>query len=77
MDSEGIKEIWKEYIEKLLNEENVWDQVMDSEGKEGPEYTTTKEEVIRTLRKMRHGKAAGQSGVVNEMLKASGEVGIN
>ena len=41
--------------------------------KEGPERIISKEAVIRALSKMRRGKAAGQSGVVSEMLKASGE----
>ena len=36
VDSEGIKTIWKEYMEKLLNEENIWDQSADSDAKDGP-----------------------------------------
>ena len=35
MDSEGTKTIWKEYMEKLLNEENIQDQNVDSDTKEG------------------------------------------
>ena len=39
--------------------------------KNGSTCVTAKEEVIRALSKMRHGEAAGQSGAVSEMLKAS------
>ena len=33
--------------------------------------------MIRPLSKMRHGKAAGQSGEVSEMLEASGEAKVD
>ena len=62
-------------MEKLLNEVNIWDQNADADAKEGPARVIANEEVIRALSKMRHHKASGQSGVVNEMLKASGDAG--
>jgi hypothetical protein len=37
LDEEGRKSIWKEYMEKLLNEENEWDQDVSCEKKEGPQ----------------------------------------
>ena len=62
-------------MEKLQKrkKENVWDQIVDSDAKEGLACVIAKEEVIRALSKMRHGKAAGRSGVVSEMLEASGK----
>ena len=57
VDSEGITRIWKNYIEKLPNEENILYQNMDSDAKEGPACIIAKEEVIRALSKMRYGKA--------------------
>ena len=38
MDSVGIspKAIWKEYMDKLINEENIFDQNVDAGAKEGP-----------------------------------------
>ena len=60
-------------MDKILNEENISDQNVDSDATDGPAYVITKEEVVRAWSKMRHGTAAGQSGVVNEMLEASGE----
>ena len=32
----GIKDSWKEYMEKLMNEENEWDHKISAEVKEGP-----------------------------------------
>ena len=34
--------------------------------KEGPECIVTRKEVVSALRKIRNGKATGQSGVVNQ-----------
>jgi len=34
VDEKGIKDSWKEYIEKLMNEENEWDYEISAE--EGP-----------------------------------------
>jgi len=36
VDDKGIKDSWKEYIEKLMNEENEWDHKILAEVKEGP-----------------------------------------
>ena len=52
VDEVGIKEAWKHRMEKLMNEENIWDQEDVCERKEGPACTITKEEVKRSLRQM-------------------------
>ena len=36
VDDKGIKDSWKEYMEKLMNEENEWDYKISAEVKEGP-----------------------------------------
>ena len=43
---------------------------------EGPPPPVTKDLIRKALRKMKCGKAAGPSGIIAEMLKAAGEVGI-
>ena len=43
---------------------------------EGPPPPATKDLIRKALRKMKCGKAAGPSGIIAEMLKATGEVGI-
>jgi hypothetical protein len=63
----------------LLNEEFHWDR-SSLEGGDvvyDPIDSISPEEVRRAVAAMKNGKAAGLSGVVAEMLKASGEVGIN
>ena len=35
VDNEGVKAIWNEYMEKLLNKEYLWDQNVGSDTKEG------------------------------------------
>ena len=36
VDDKRIKDCWKEYMEKLMNEENEWDHKISAEVKEGP-----------------------------------------
>jgi len=36
VDEKRIKDSWKEYMEKLMNEENEWDHGISAEVKEGP-----------------------------------------
>jgi len=36
VDDKGIKDLWKENMEKLMNEENEWDCKILAEVKEGP-----------------------------------------
>jgi len=73
-----IKIAWKEYFEELLNEEfdrkkENLEQVSEVSG-ECEEITF--EEVKVAIKKAKSGKAPGPSGVVGEMLKAAGDVGI-
>ena len=70
LNEEGRKRVWKEYMEKLLNEENQWDGTEEGEIKEGPECEINKEEVSRVMKRLGRGKAARQSGVVIEMIRA-------
>ena len=70
-ESETVKETWKKYMEKLLNEENVWDGDVDCNIKEGPRCEITRNEVESALKSMKNGKAAGSSGIVTEMMKAA------
>ena len=36
VDEKGVKDSWKEYMEKLMNEENKWDHKISAGVKEGP-----------------------------------------
>ena len=69
---------WKEHYGRLLNEEFPWDSDHLDMGspKEGPAPLISKADVDAALKKMKDGKASGISGVVSEMLKASGDTGL-
>jgi len=71
VDEKGIKDSWKEYIEKLTNEENEWDHRISAGVKEGPADCIRIDEVAAALKKIRH-KAPGWSGLVAEMIQATG-----
>ena len=36
VDEKGIKDSWKDYMEKLMNEENEWGRRISAGVKEGP-----------------------------------------
>src|SRR5437867_1926923 len=74
---------WKEYYEQLLNEEFDWNKdnigsidVMNREEASVDERLISVSEVRLAIAKAKNGKAAGQSGVAADMLKAAGEAGV-
>ena len=76
VDDKGIKDSWKEYMEKLMNEEIEWDHKMSAGVKEGPADCIRMDEVRAALKKMKRHKAPGLSGLVTEMIQATGDVRI-
>ena len=75
VDDEGIKDSWKEYMEKLMNEENEWDHKLSAEVKEGPADCIRMDKVTAALKDMKRHKAPGLSGLLTEMIQATGEIG--
>ena len=63
-------------MEKLMNEENIWDGEEACDPVQGPKCLLTESEFEKALRKCSSGKAAGPSGITVEMIKASGDSGI-
>ena len=74
IDNIGIKKTWKDCMEKLLNEENTWDNDVFCEKIEGPSCRITRTEVEKALKKTKKGKATGPSGVTSEMFAAADEL---
>ena len=74
-DADGMKNIWRKYIEKLLNVENDWDGDVDCPEVMGPHCLISEEEVAAAIKGLKIGKAAGPTGVVSEMMKAAGGFG--
>ena len=59
-----------------MNEENECDQNVKAELVEGPVERVSREEVVKAIREMKVGKAAGTSEVSAEMIAASGEIRV-
>jgi hypothetical protein len=76
IDSEEIKDVWKGYMKKLLNEENAWDGITDSDKTEGPSPNIMEAEVALAIKRIKRDKAAGPTKVVVEMFKDGGDPGI-
>ena len=70
MSEEQVSDRWREYFEKLLNEENEWNDELSAEYVEGPADMISKEEVRQAIQDLKVRKAAGPSGVTGEMIKA-------
>ena len=75
VDDKGIKDSWKEYMEKLMNEENEWDHKISAEVKEGPADCIRIAEVRAVLKKMKRHRAPGLSGLVAEIIQATVDIG--
>ena len=74
-DADGMKNIWRKYMEKLLKLENDWDGEVDCPEVMGPHCLISEEEVAAAIKGLKIGKAAGPTGVVSEMMKEAGGVG--
>ena len=59
-------------MEKLTNEENEWDHKISAGVKEGPADCIRMAEVRAVLKKMKRYRAPGLSGLVAEMIQATG-----
>ena len=75
-DERERAQVWKDYMEKVMNEENEWDGDVEVDVTHGPIERVTMEEVAKAIKEMKLGKAAGVSEVAAEHIKASGMVGI-
>ena len=63
-------------MERIMNEENEWDQKLKAELVEGPAERVIREEVVKAIREIKVGKTAEPSEVSAEMIAVSGEIGI-
>jgi hypothetical protein len=77
VDEQKVLDRWREYYEKLSNEEFPWnrDTLTTADATIGPSEKITVEEVQAAIKRMKRNKAAGPSGVVADMLKAAGKAG--
>jgi len=75
VDDKGIKDSWEEYMEKLMNEGIEREIKIQAGVKEGPAACIRIAEVRAVLKKMKRQKASGLSGLVAEMIQATGDTG--
>ena len=73
---EDRAKIWKEHMEKIMNEENEWDRVVETNLVEGPVEKVVRDEIVEAIQSMKSGKATGTSDVSVEIIVASGEIGV-
>ena len=57
VENDQVKEEWRKCMEKLLNEENTWDNATTCEKVEGPCELIRRDEISKALRMMKKGKA--------------------
>ena len=67
----GRGKIRKDYMERIMNEENDWDHNVEGDA-EGSAYCVSREEVLQTLNEMKTGKASAPSEASLELMAASG-----
>ena len=63
-------------MERIMNEENEWDQNVEADLVEGPHERVSPEEVVKSMGEMKAGKAAETSELSFEMIAASGDIRI-
>ena len=71
-DADGMKNIWRKYMEKLLNVENDWDGEVDCPEVMRPHCLISEEEDVVVIKGLKIGKTADPTGVGSEVMKAAG-----
>ena len=71
---EDRAKIWKEHMEKIMNEENEWDCMVETGLVEGPVEKVVRDEIVEAMQSMKSGKVTGTSEVPVsvEMIVTSG-----
>ena len=73
---EDRAKILKEHVEKIINEENEWDNIVETDVVEGLVEKVARNEIVEAMQKMKSGKATGPSEISVGMIVASGEIGM-
>jgi hypothetical protein len=77
VDDQKILEVWKAHYDKISNEEFMWNKesIGGVGAVNGPCEKLSYDEVNKAIQKMKGHKASGPTGVVADMIKASGVSG--
>ena len=68
--------VWKGYMEKLLNEENEWENDLECEVVQGQYIHISEDEIFKAIKSLKLGKAGGKSGVLSDLFKGAGDVSV-
>ena len=71
----GRGNVWMNYMERIMNEENDWDRNVEGDAVEGPVECVSRYAVVQALNEMITRKASGSSDVLLELFPVSGGVG--
>ena len=64
--------MWNEHMQKIMNEENEWDLMVETDAVEGPVEKVARKEIVEAMQKMKSGKAIGPSKVSVKMIVGVG-----
>ena len=70
--SEKERVVSKDYMERIMNEENDWDHNVEADAIIGPVVCVGREEMLQALNEIKTRKAPGPSEVSLELTAASG-----
>ena len=73
---EDLAKIWNELMEKIMNEENEWDHMVESDVVERAVDKAARNEIVEAMGRINLRKATGPSEVSVEMIVVSGEIEI-
>ena len=73
-----MAKVWKEHVEKIINEGNEWDYMMETDVLviERPVEKVACNEIVKAMQKNKSGKATGPFEVSVEMIVASVKIGV-
>ena len=63
--------VWKDLVERIMNEENDWDHNEEGDAVEGPVICVSREDVLQALNEIKTGKAPGLSDESMELIAVS------
>jgi len=76
LENDEVKKVWRKYMDKLLNEENTWDNATTCENVEGSCELIRRDEILKALRMMKKGKAARPTVIILEMFMADEDCSV-
>ena len=73
---EDRAKIWKEHMEKIMNEKNERNHIVETDVGERPVEKVAHTEIVEAMQRMKLGKATGPSEASVEIIVLGGEIGF-